>query len=75
MTKRKKQPIVHEIKVRQIKKYSALTFVEVHNRNTPLFNYNRAKANINSDIKAMKRDIKRARLLKVQAYIVYRLTK
>lgn len=73
MSKRKKQPIIHHVEVRIPR--NTISHIFVHNRNTPLFNYNRAKVNIKNDIRAMKRDIKRARLLRVQAYIVYRLTK
>jgi len=51
------------------------SFIPVNVHNTPLFDYNKAKNSINSDIKSLKRQIRRARLLKVQAYIAYRLTK
>jgi len=81
MGKSKRQPTTHHIQVKEVK-IPARRFpdelrflIPVHHRNTPLFDYNRAKANINSDIKKLKRDIRRARLLKIQAYIAYRLTK
>jgi hypothetical protein len=85
MSKRKKQPITHHIEVRsspqRIKPIEVRSSpqrikpIEVHNRTTPLYIYKRAIRNINGDIRAMKHDIWQARLLKVQAYIAYRLTK
>lgn len=72
MSKVKKPLIVQHVEV-QVTAHKS-KFIEVHNRNTPLFDYHKAKRNINSDIKALKHEIWRSRLLKVQAYIAYRLT-
>jgi len=70
MVKRQKQPI--KIAITQL---SRLKHITVMRRDSPIWTYNKSINSLNNTIKGMKKDIRKARLLKIQAYIAYRLTK